>query len=367
MTTTVEPQALPDAGRGRCCGDVQWDHKRGKGGCKVPGCGCDKYEPPKTAPAAELEPVAEPAVEFARPVGFASDIDQAERDELTGRTHPTLAEVEAEPDRPDDPEPAPVPVVADPAAQAEGQRLVAIVDEALGPLAEAWEAEQPQSCEVPGHEVGPDGTCVPADVRMERLTGERDAVLAQAVEVAEALAAERDDARRDRDRLQSERDRLQSRLDIIRQERRREHLAHQVPTLTAERDAACAALLQQAEETQEVAAELAEERTAHQRTAGQAEDAERRAQALAAELATEQAPAAHLRAELDRATARTQRTKGQLDDAVTVGVAAAARVLWRYDARQCLDCGFRTTADAEHEHPLVPVSVVVARREVAGA
>lgn len=53
--------------------------------------------------------------------------------------------------------------------------------------------------------------------------------LAQAVAVAEALAAERDDARR-------ERDLLQSRLDIIRQERRREFLAHQVLTLTAERD-----------------------------------------------------------------------------------------------------------------------------------
>ena len=56
MTTTAEPQALPDAGRGRCCGDVQWDHKRGKGGCKVPGCGCPKYLPPKQSVPVVVEP-----------------------------------------------------------------------------------------------------------------------------------------------------------------------------------------------------------------------------------------------------------------------------------------------------------------------
>ncbi|MFI1195493.1 hypothetical protein ACH4T9_19860 [Micromonospora sp. NPDC020750] len=114
----------------------------------------------------------------------------------------------------------------------------------------------------------------------------------------------------------------------------------------------------------EVAAKLADERAAHHRTAGQAEDAERRAEALAGELAAERAAADRLRADLARATTRAQRTKTQLDEAVTAGVTAATRVMWRYDASQCLTegCGARYTVPVDHEHPLFPVTVLVAHR-----
>jgi hypothetical protein len=46
-----------------------------------------------------------------------------------------------------------------------------------------------------------------------------------------------------------------------------------------------------------------------------------------------------------------------------------ARVLWQYDADQCQTCGSRFTRWVDHEHPLIPVSVLVVdrRREVPGA
>ncbi|MBM0275129.1 hypothetical protein [Micromonospora tarensis] len=48
MTATAE---MP-VDQGPCgeCGCGQWDHRQGKKGCKDPGCGCGKYEPPKGAP-----------------------------------------------------------------------------------------------------------------------------------------------------------------------------------------------------------------------------------------------------------------------------------------------------------------------------
>jgi hypothetical protein len=148
MTTTAEPSVV-DLGDCDWCGHAQFGHVRGRKACKDPACPCGEYKAPKQVKAkpataqaevvAELTrqsvelgtydlavpaavvavaPADEPVVEFVRPVGFASDIEQAERDELTGRAHPSLAEVEAEP------EPVDEPVVADPAAQAEHARQV---------------------------------------------------------------------------------------------------------------------------------------------------------------------------------------------------------------------------------------------------
>lgn len=48
--TATEATALVDAGPCQACGDDQFDHKRGRGGCKVPGCGCGAYERPEPAP-----------------------------------------------------------------------------------------------------------------------------------------------------------------------------------------------------------------------------------------------------------------------------------------------------------------------------
>ncbi|MEU6387689.1 hypothetical protein ABZ847_29500, partial [Streptomyces bauhiniae] len=94
--------------------------------------------------------------------------------------------------------------------------------------------------------------------------------------------------------------------DIIRQERRREHLAHQVLTLTGERD---------------------------------------QAQARVAEL-----------------EAHVARLLGHM------GPGDPGRALVRYDADQCEACGFRTTVpELQHEHPLTPVTVLVVRREVPSA
>lgn len=319
MTAAAEAAALPDAGPCRTCDCAQWGHKRGRGGCKECGV-CDKYLPPKSTPAV--------LAEHARQV----------------------AAIDAQLAEPDD-------------------------DRRDGCVAE-----------------------------IERPTGERDAVLAQAVAVAEALAAERDDARR-------ERDRLQSRLDIIRQERRRDHLAHQVLTLTAERDQAVVQRDQAYERVDEQATELGRIHAALgiesdgdpveavERLAAELGEATTKAVRLTVELeragaqllegrtataslhraltdqeqhdarqlGAQAAELARLRDELDRTNTSRRQAQDALDDAYRAGLAAAMRVMWRYDAVQCLTCGSRYTALVDHEHPLTPVTVLVVERDQAEA
>ncbi|MGW5556892.1 hypothetical protein ACWER9_06670 [Micromonospora sp. NPDC003944] len=55
MAPVTGQAAVVDAGACGECGCGQWNHRLGKKGCKDPGCGCGKYEPPKDAPA-EPEP-----------------------------------------------------------------------------------------------------------------------------------------------------------------------------------------------------------------------------------------------------------------------------------------------------------------------
>ncbi|WP_431976146.1 hypothetical protein [Micromonospora haikouensis] len=301
----AEVTALPDAGQCRWCPHGQWSHKRGRGGCRELDCVCDKYQADPAAEQAERERVLTAVAEVC------------ERQAAQARTE--LAELapvlEVDPD-------SPVPGVA---------------------------GERPDDVD-PGEPVAGFEPAQPGDVDLEPAAGP-DPALAQAVAVAEALAAERDAARR-------ECDRLQSRLDIIRQERRREHLAHQVATLTAERDEARrerdAAVVQRDqayERVDELDGELGQVRGA-----------------LDADVDDDLVVVCgRLRTELGRANARAQGAKTRLDKAIVAGTEAATRVLWRYDAEQCLDCGSRFTTWVDHEHPLVPVTVLVVAREVPGA
>ncbi|MFE7874452.1 hypothetical protein ACFUYE_29400 [Micromonospora humida] len=367
-----------DLGPCRWCGDPQWRHRRGRGGCQEVGCGCAKYGQDPAAEQAEQERVL---TVFAEVCERQADQARAELAELTGvvESDPASPVPGVVDERPDGADPG-VPVAGFEPAQPDD------VDLPPAPEPDA-RPPMPPADFLTAHTMVGERAAAGAGWQEGYLAGQAaaagpDPALAQAVAVAEALAAERDAARR-------ECDRLAGRLDIIRKERRREHLAHQVATLTAERDRALAQRDQAYERVDELhhalgriyaalglvdlddtdqAVQAIEALTAAgQRAAGLAEDAERRVQALADELDTERATVGPLRTELGRAHARAQRLKGQLDEAVTSGVAAASRVLWRYDASQCLaeGCGVRYTVPAaEHEHPLVPVTVLVVRREV---
>ncbi|WP_139128960.1 hypothetical protein [Micromonospora nigra] len=295
---------MPDAGLCRWCPHGQWSHKRGRGGCRELDCACGQYQADPAAPAVvpaagvvEADPaspvpgVADVRPDDADPGVQVAGVEPAQPGDVDlpvlRATHPTLAEVLAEPEPVGEPEPAPPVVVASPAAQAAHARQVAATDAQLA-------VDDDPTPPAPAADVDPEPAAEP----------EPTIVLTQAE--AARLHAELEQRRADEEQIRqltAERDRLASRLDIIRQERRREHLAHQVMTLTAERDEARGRVV-----------ELEE----------------------------------HVGRLLDH-----------------MGPGDPDRALVRYDADQCEACGFRTTVPGlRHEHPLIPVTVLVVRREV---
>lgn len=393
MTTTAEPQALPDAGPCRWCSDVQWDHKRGKGGCKVPGCGCDKYLPPKVKgpelPAAP-EPTPDEDLAAGRTVQFATveEMDAALAGAVpVGLVDPVeTLDVERRRRR----EPVGEPAVTDPAAQEESLRQVAEID---AKLAEP-EPAAPEQDRV-GEVIRTVGQSIAADIAaVER---QRDG----AVAAVKRLGRERTEAELQRDQAYERVDELTTELDRIRAalgigpdrnpveviEDRRVRLRDaesdlldvrgilspngypsRIPTEVDLVPTVAPAVRWLADRVDELATDYAGLNSAYTKAVGDAEDAQRRAEQLAGELDSAQATIARLTADLARANSRQQRTKTQLDEAVRVGTAAAARVRWRYDARHCDTCGFRTTvADLDHEHPLTPVTVLVVERDQAEA
>ncbi|MEU8264443.1 hypothetical protein AB0C02_27955 [Micromonospora sp. NPDC048999] len=337
MTAAVAAAALPDAGPCRTCRCAQWGHKRGKSGCKECGV-CDRYLPPKAHPKSTPAPEAS-----AEPTSVAElpdeDVEAWNADALTPE-HPTLAEVEAEPEPVDEPDPLAAEVVADPAAQAAHADQVAAIDAQLaqpgptdGELAdEIDQAESAVEVEQLRGDVERYGDILHETAKVLGIAPDDDGDNYDEIPI-EAAAAQRARAvavhRRNEDRAELER---QAAADV---ERRREHHEH-VQRLAVERDQAV----------------------------GAAEDAQRRAEHLAGEL---EAANARLAADLAAANARQVKTRRALDNAIRTGAAAAARVLWRYDASQCLTCGSRYTVPVDHEHPLTPVTVLVVARDLAEA
>ncbi|WFE41925.1 hypothetical protein [Micromonospora sp. WMMD998] len=245
-----------------------------------------------------------------------------------------LAEAEAEAEPVDEPEPEPEPVVvADPAAQAEHAEQVAAVDEQLAqPGPDDALAEQIEETQQVATELAQERT------ETQRLTEE----LATMTEAAA-------DHRRTAGVALSERNRAVERVA---------ELERQVEALTAERD-------EERERARDAghAAKAAREAVLDLRRALAEQE-----QHSARELGARSAEIAQLRAELDRATAARRRVQRRYDDAVRTGLASALRVVWRYNAEQCEECGFRTTVPGmNHPHPMRPVTVLVVERDTAGA
>ncbi|MEU4590029.1 hypothetical protein [Micromonospora aurantiaca (nom. illeg.)] len=351
-------EVLPDAGPCRWCSHGQWSHKRGRAGCTHPECGgmCDRYAPPKDQPApaspvpgevvdapAEPGPVeqvggfepaesgdvdlpvpvpAEPEeshVVFCRPVGFASAIEQDERDALTGVSPVEPVEVvDVVKRRRRKPEPLPGgDPVPDPAAQAEHAEQVAAVDEQLTQP----EPEQVGDDELPDWG-GPEnewwrGEHQRLSASIERLTTDRD-----------RLAGQLGARLRDLDQAQEQVAQLQRGARV----------------LSAERNEARTELANLRREVVEREEQIARERGAR-----------------SAELA-------QLREELARATAARQRLQERVDTAVHTGLTAVSQVIGRYTAHACLNCGARYGLPfTDHGcGPLVPVVVTIARADRPG-
>ncbi|MFI2663697.1 hypothetical protein [Micromonospora carbonacea] len=316
-----------DLGPCETCGCGQWQHRQGKKGCKDVGCGCGKYEPPKAGPVPAVA-VRRTAATCAYPNGEdEGEHDHALCEDVVAERAELAGVVDADPDSPVPGVAGERPDDADPGEPVGGPEPAQPGDVDLEPADEPdAKPPMPPADFLTAHTMVGERAAAGAGWQEGYLAGQAaaaagpDPALAQAVAVAEALAAERDDARR-------ERDRLASRLDIIRQERRREHLAHQVATLT--------------DELEQARAVLAEENAGHRATLRLLAEARDRVVELEAHVA---------------------RLLGHM------GPGDPGRALVRYDADQCLTCGFRTTVPGlQHEHPLVPVSVLVVPREVSGA
>lgn len=328
-------EVLPDAGPCRWCSHGQWSHKRGRAGCTHPECGgmCDRYAPPKDRPVPE--PVADAVtvadVVLAEEARASVALDgetvalgpvvvgqPEERNVLTGRPHPTLAEVQAEPEPVDAPEPEPVPVLADPAAQAaqaEYAEQVAAIDEQLA---------QPQG-------------------ELEELRSDRDAHAIAAEQNASELDMVRTLSRQEIARLSGQ---LGARLrDLDQAQEQVAQLQRGARVLSAERNEARAELANLRREVVEREEQIARERGARS------------------------AEIAQLREELARATTARQRIQEQLDTAVHTGLSAVSQVIGRYTAHACLNCGARYGLPfTDHAcGPLVPVVVTIARADRPGS
>lgn len=307
----AEPTAVVVPGECGWCGHRQFTHKLGKRGCKELGCPCGRYEPPKNMPVADPALQVDPASpvpgevvdgpEFVRPVGFASDIDQAERDELTGRAQPAPAGVRTS------------STCAYPNGEDEGEHDHAMCEDAVAERAE----QAAESCGCPRSRQL--GTTLAEIEQMNRTT--RD------------LAAERDEARVQRDQATGEAEDAQRRADRLAGELR--SLEAETTAVTAQRDQAVADI----------------ERLGRELIAA-------RREAKAAVRAKER-----VRDELDAATRARLRLQEDLDEAILTGLTAATNVLYRYPAWQCETCGSRYSHQADHEHPLTAVDVLIVRRK----
>ncbi|KXK63385.1 hypothetical protein AWW66_03465 [Micromonospora rosaria] len=385
---------LPDAGPCGWCGHGQWVHKRGKVGCKELGCPCGKYEPAKKPPAPvpgeAASQIAEPTCAY--PAGeddgehdhaMCEDV-VAERRELTGMTQESIALDLYETTLPPYPEPAAVdpadvpgtPEHARKIARIDAQlqmdaaleRMQAFYDDVLPTIDEAfsWRDQLDAADRMGQTNIGRLNAAEQQLGRIRMSLGaDPDTDL---VDRVDRLVADMAAERRERQGAEVQRDQAYERIDEQHDALGRIHAALGLTEVDDETDVV-GAVERLAEALADTGQALVDEQAAHQRTAGRAEDAERRVEALAGELDSERATVAHLRTELGRATARGQRHKAQLDEAVIAGVTAATRVLWRYDASQCVaeGCGSRYTVPVEHEHPLIPVTVLVVHRPPASA
>ncbi|MET7949248.1 hypothetical protein [Micromonospora sp. NPDC005324] len=283
------------------CGDGRWSHKHGSGGCRVMDCPCDKYELPRGTPANDW-PLPAIEVEQAEAAGLVVRPESPAAD-------PGLAAVLAEPEPVDEPAPEPVPVVADPVAQAESVEQVAGID---AHLADPEPTDDEVADEIDRAEDA---------AEIERLTAELDAARREAAEAQNRAGHQRakhDECRRRADRLDAQLRDATTELEQVRSEKTR--LAGQLAPRLADLDQALGEV-------------------------------------------------ARLRRELNGANAVRQHAQDALDEAIRTGTSAAANVLYRYDADQCTTeaCGSRYTVPVEHPHPLTPVTVLVVRREVPGA
>ncbi|QDY06136.1 hypothetical protein FJK98_02300 [Micromonospora sp. HM134] len=302
-----------DLGPCRWCGDPQWRHKRGKAGCQEPECGCDKYLPPKSPPTKPEPTCAYPNGEDGGEHDHAMCEDVvAERAELAGVVEsdpaspvPGVADV-----RPDGPDLG-VQVAGFEPARPDDVDLEPLPERGVDPAADLREADA--ALRITEAEVDRlHGELRRLEVELGRARGEADR-MAQSVIGA---CQERDLARREHDGAIVQRDQAYERVEELDVELGRIRGALGV----------------------DVDVDLAD--AARDRVAA--------VMRLSAQLACRTDEVEQLRGALTRA-------KGGWD----VGT------LWRYDARQCETCGFRTTVPGlRHEHPLVPVTVLVVRREV---
>jgi hypothetical protein len=354
----AEATTLVDAGTCRWCPHGQWSHKRGKGGCRELDCICDKYTPPKDEPAAA--PVPGEVVDGPAVPGPS---------ECLGEPEPAQpADVELPPA---DPEPS------------RGELLARMTRESidLGTYDLAVPADEPVKAE-------PDRTGqVIRDVG-QAIAADRDEIRRLRIQLRAAdgtIARQKRElaqARRERDGMRVQRDQAYGRVEEqdVQLGRIRAALGpdldadadlaeavgglrYEANRLEALADAQRAAHLETAtamaaaeQRVDELSTDLAGAHAALTRADGEAEEAQRRAQARAN----------RLERQLAGAKAGRQHAQQTLSEAIQAGTEAATRVLWRYDAEQCQDCGFRSTVPVVHEHPLEPVTVLVVRREVAG-
>ncbi|MGW3608974.1 hypothetical protein ACWD6N_03645 [Micromonospora sp. NPDC005163] len=302
---------------GRCgwCGCPQFNHRLGKKGCKDPECGCAKYEPPKGKPAAEpavlvVDPASPvPGVVVERPDGPDLGV-------CVGGFEPAQPGDVDLPVEPEQPEPIdhPVPCRGCHACEPEptDDEVADEIDRAEG----AAEIEQLHA----------ELSEIRAALGVDEATSPMEAISA-VLNRAGHYRAKRDHERRRADRIDAALRDAAVELEQVRADKVR--LAGQLAPRLADLDQA----LGEVSKLRQVNVELGRAR----------------------------AEADQLRRERDKA-------QGAYDDAIRTGTAAAANVLYRYDADQCTTdgCGSRYTVPVDHRHPLTPVTVLIVRREVPG-